>query len=382
MLLSIYPSSQTATGDAIAGIIVILMILSVWRVRKAPHKLSSFGITAALVLCLFHYIFPQTGGDFLSYKEWVESVGFTNTDYLSNYYLHYEKVYYVIVNFVHNNYLLFRLVVWGSSLALFCITARRLKLDFNVFVFFLCIFIVPSTSTSRVCLAYAIAFSGYSFLVEPLTRKGSRLLSIVIGSSLIILSLFFHRTAFFLLLTMPLSILDFNKKTLWVFAVAFPIMVIFLNYNLFGLLLNYNQTDNALIDAETAAVYFYADKKVFGLGHIVRLVLYYGGCLAIGYLILKCIMNRSYMSWPKPIRKFANVALVITIIAAAFLLTGGNTYKTFERFINFSVFPQCVFLTYLLKNGYEKKMIRLIVLLLTSSVIYNIVYDDFYLGGA
>jgi hypothetical protein len=382
MLLSIIlPSSQTAAGDAFAGLIVLLSMIIVWRVRKYPHKLSSYGIVFALFLCLVHYVFPGTSGDFQTYKEFVEGSGFINTNIIAAYYEHFERVYYVIVNFVHNDYFLFRLVVWGGSLVFFCLTAIRLKIDFNTFIFFFCISVAPLTSTSRVSLVYAIAFYGFSFIVEPITRKGSNILSFIFGAILIWVSLFFHRSAIFLLLTLPLCLIDFNKKILKLLPFVFVIIVIVLNTNLFNYIIGYNQTDDSLFDAQTAYLYLTADKKEFGVGHLVRLGLRYCGIFAVGYLIVKCILNRSYSSWPKPVRRFAIATLIITVISTAFLCTSGNTYKTFERLTGFSVFPRCILLAYLLKIGFEKKLVNTIIYFLAGYVVYDTIYELFYLGG-
>ena len=378
MLFSIYPATQNSTGDAIAGVIVLLLMAIVWRVRKSPHKLSPYGMIIALFLCLVHYLFPQTGGDFNSYKDWVETSGFTNVDIISMYYMHFEKVYYVIVNFVHNDYFLFRLVVWGTSLILFCFTAKRLEIDFNIFVFFLCIGIVPMTSTSRVCLAYAIAFFGFSFITKPITRRGSNLLSFIIGSLLVLLSLYFHRSAIFLLLPLPLSLFNINKNTLKLLPILFAVIVVFLNSNLYSYL--NGQSENSFIDSETAFAYLQANEKTFGVGHLLRLALRYAECFALFILIIKCILDKTYISWPKYIKSYANATLLITILAATFLFVSGNTYKSFERLVGFNTIPQCILLAYLLKNDIKKKLVNIIILLLAGYVAYNIIYDQIYLG--
>ena len=358
------------------------MIISVWSVRKTPHKLSAEGIVVAVFLCLLYYLFPMAGSDYYDYKDWVETIGHTDIASIPRYYLHYEKPYYYIVNIVQNNYFLFRLVVWGCSLLLYLSTAKRLRIDKSTFVFYLCICIVQLTAVSRVCLAYALAFYGFSFLVEPITKKGSNLVSFVVGSLIIAISVFFHRSALFLLAVLPLSLLKIDKKSIWLLAIAFPFLVIIVNTNIFGYVFNFDQTDASLLDSETATYYLDSDKEsILGVGRIIERILKYGGQVVMLFLIVRNIINESFLSWPKPIQRLANATLLIIVFAASLLLTpGATTYKTFERLIDFVYVPQSLMLAYLLKWDYDKKMVKIFNALIASYVVYGVLYYNFYFG--
>lgn len=382
MLLSIIPSAPSSGAYFISGLISLLLIISVWKARTYPYKLSKEGIVFALFLCLLFYLFPMAGTDFYDYKEWVETAGHTDISSIPQYYLHYEKPYYYIINIVHNNHFLFRLVVWGGSLFLYWQTAKRLKIDKSTFVFYLCIVIVQLTAVSRVCLAYALAFYGFSFLAQPITRKGSNLFSFVLGSSIILFSLLFHRSAIFLLAILPLSLFNFNKKTIWLFALAISPLVVMAYTQLFDFIFNFEQTDIFILDSETAMYYLDFDKiRVLGWGQRIEFSMKYGSHIAMVILIVKSILNNSYKVWPKHVQKFANATLHITVLASALLLApGATTYKTFERLIAFAYVPQSFLLAYLLKTECEKKWTNIVTLLLVGYVVYGIFYYNFYFG--
>ena len=382
MLLSIIPSAPSSGAYFLAGLISLLLLVSVWKVRKYPHKLSNNQIVFALFLCLLFYLFPMGGTDFYNYKEWVETTGYKDISSIPQYYLHFEKPYYYIINIVNNNYFLFRLVVWGGSLFLYWQTAKRLKIDKSTFAFYLCICIVQLTAVSRVCLAFAIAFYGFSFLAQPIIRKGSNLFSFILGSSIILLSLFFHRSAIFLLAILPLSLFNFNKKTIWLFALAIPTIIVMAYTQLFDVIFNFAQTDNSLLDSETALYYLDSDKiRVFGWGQRIEFSMKYGSHIAMVILIVKSILKNSFKVWPKHVQKFANATLYITVLASALLLApGATTYKTFERLIDFSYVPQSFLLAYLLKTGCDKKWTEIVTLLLAGYVVYGIFYYNFYFG--
>lgn len=380
ILQSIIPNAPSAAAYNIAGLISLLLIMCVWRVRRYPHKLSNEGIVFALFLCLLFYLFPMAGTDFYDYKEWVETAGYTDISSIPQYYLHYEKLYYYIINIVHNNYFLFRLVVWGGSLFLYWQTAKRLKIDKSAFTFYLCICIVPLTATSRVCLAFALAFYGFSFLAQPITRKGSNLFSFILGSLIIFFSLFFHRSAIFLLAILPLSLFNFNKKTIWLFALAIPTLVVMAYTNLFDFIFNFEMADTSLLDSETATHYLDSDKKrVIGLGQGIEFTMKYGSHIAMVILIVKSILNNSYKVWPKHVQKYANATLFITGLASALLLApGATTYKTFERLIVFAYVPQSFLLAYLLKTDCDKKWADIITFMLAGYVVFGTFYYNFY----
>lgn len=381
ILLISLPSQHSAFADAISGTLVVFLIMFVWRVKKYPHQLSVPEILIALLLCMVHYILPQTSGDYLSYKDFVEWAGFTNAALLSNYYEHFEKIYFIIVNFVHNDYFLFRLVVWGSTLVLFCMTALRLQISFSAFIFFLSIYIMPCTSTSRVCLAYAIAYYGFSFLIKPIYTKASTLISFIIGLFLIYFSLQFHRTALIFIAILPLSLIQLDKKKLYYVAILFPLLVIVLRLGLYDFVVNYNQTDDSFFDAQTLSAYMNTSRKVFGPGHIIRMALYYLNCYIVLFFIVKCIIKKSYNEWPNYIQGFANATLIIIVASSAFLFFEDITQTLFLRFISFRTFAQGVLFAYLLSNDLEVKWVNRVIWATIGYVVYNIIYENLYLGG-
>ena len=382
MLLSIMPSSPSSASFIISGFISLLLILCVWKAKSYPHRLSNSSLYFALFLCLIYYLFPMAGSDFYDYKEWVETAGYTDISSIPMYYLHYEKPYYYIINFVHNNYFLFRLTVWGGSLLLYWKTAERLRLDKSAFAFYLCICIVHLTAVSRVCLAYALAFYGFSFLSKPIGNNNKNILSYIIGVSIILVSLLFHRSAIFLLVILPLSLFNFNKKTIWLFALAIPTIVVAAYTNLFDFIFNFDQTESSLLDSETAMYYLASEnKRAVGLGQMIEFSMKYGSHIIMVFLIVKSILNNTYRSWPTHVQKYANATLFITVLAAALLLApGASTYKTFERLIAFAYVPQSFYLAYMLRMDYEKKLVNVFNLLITGYVVYGVLYYNFYFG--
>lgn len=380
--LSIMPSTPSFAGSMISATISLLLVFCAWNGRQSPHYFTDNRIKFLLLLCLIHYVFPLVGNDFFAYKDLVETIGYVDINHISQFYLHLEKPYYYIINATNNNYLFFRTIVWGGSLLLFCLTAKRLGIDKCAFVFYLCLCIVHLTSTSRVCLSYALAFWGYSFIVEPVKRQDKSLmsLSVCIGALLITSSLYFHRSAIFFLLILPLSLININKRTIPIIIISIIIFIVMIRTNLLGFVSSYGQDDNSLFDSNAALEYLNSSKRVFGIGQLILLTLKFGITIVVSILIIKSIISGTNLSWPVAISKLANVVLLINLFATAFLFIGNDatTYKTFERFIDFSYVPQSYFMAYLLSNDLDTEYIRKINLLFFLYIVYLTLYGNVY----
>lgn len=381
MLLSIIPESSSPGATLFTFALECILILWVFKIKERPHSLSGKKQVIAILLCLLFYLFYMVSGDYFSYKEIVESAGFTNLAFYNVVDFHIELAYVAIINFVNNNYILFRLVVWGGALLIFCITGAYLKLDRSTFIFYLCIFIVPLSATSRVTLAYAVAYLGYAFIVCPFAK--GKFISYAIGFLLVFYSLWLHRSAPFLLAVFPLSLIRFNKKTISILLISVPIIILVTQTGLIDYIFSMETTaEDSLFDAQTAQGYLASDKKFSnkGLGELIRLFLEYWCFGTITYLYLKMIFNGKYKELPAEIQKYMNAVIAIVVFSVAFLvMPGANTYKTFERLIAFAIVPAAFSLSYLLKNEIDSKGVRLVNITILSWIVYNALYIT-YLG--
>lgn len=376
MVLSVFPSA-TSFGATFFGVVLeLVMAFWVLRVNKYPHRLSKRDERMAIFLCLANYLFCMVGGDFFTYKDLVEEAGYTQLiDYTIRDF-HVEVTYVALINFVNNNYFLFRLIVWGGALFLFYLTANRLQLNRSTFLFYLCCFIAPFTSTSRLALALAVAFWGFSFIVKPFTR--SRIISIFLGGIICLCSIWLHRSAPFIILVFPLALLPFNKHTIRLLAVLIPALVIIVQTGVVDFILSMDSTtEDSLIDAQTAQIYLQSNIlfKNKGPGHLTRLFFSYLSYFLIFILMIKSIWTGAYKSFPVHIQKLCNATILVIVFALTFLvMPGANTYKTFERLIAFSIVPAAFSLSHMLKVDSDKRLLKNVNLAIYCWVVYDAVY--------
>lgn len=378
-VLSILPQNASMTATVVATALQLLMVLWVIRVKQSPHKLSRQSIIVALFLCLLYYLFCMYPGDYYRYKDTVETIGHVSATEYDALRYHLEIPYFTIINLVHNDYLLFRLVVWGGALLLFYLTSLRLELNKSTFVFYLSIFIVPFTSTSRLALALSTCFYGYSLIIKPFPKK--KILSIILGILFCYLGIKLHRSAPFLLLVLPLSLLKANKVGLFVLLGSIPIIVLLVGSGLFELIFDMSTTvEDSLFDAYTAQQYLQDERRVRGIGELIRLFLSYASYALILFLIIKTILNNKYNSLPIYIQKVCNSCFLIIIFSVVvLLLPGANSYKTFERLMVFSIVPSSFVLSYFLQNKIEIKLTSLTTTFILGWTMYGLLYA-LYLG--
>ena len=67
-----------------------------------------------------------------------------------------EPFYFWLIQTLPNNYILFRMVVWGSASILIYISARRMNLNPETFGFFLAINFLPQFAQTRGTIGFAL----------------------------------------------------------------------------------------------------------------------------------------------------------------------------------------------------------------------------------
>lgn len=256
-----------------------------------------------------------------------------------------EEFYQLLIVFVNKNYLFFRLVVWGISLALIYKTFRKFDLDtYKTFYFFLCAFILVF-SYARASLAFSVYFYGLSILFN--NKKG--LLTVVISIALILLSIVFHTSAYFLIAITPFCFVKIGKK-LFVFLFLVS-LILALNVDaIFELIMS----NLYLINHEdiTRKMTGYAAKTAdsatfFGIiQSILQFGAYYVVFLSITYsLFLK--KRNSIHDIPKAFIRLYSFIFIIMIIATLFLVLPLEDKVFFYRILFMSFIPLTIVVCWL-----------------------------------
>lgn len=171
-----------------------------------------------LLFTILFCTFGCVGGDFL-HNEVIYDLNIT-----SDTPIHFEKVYFLLIKWLPQNYYVWRLCVWGlASLFLFKILDEiHSDLDFSFLVFTL--MLLNYFPNLRQTLGFMLMFYGYVLLFRAKEDFSAKKLAL--GLAMLAVSVFFHSTTYiFILLSLLLFIPGTKSLAVIVISlIAFPFL--------------------------------------------------------------------------------------------------------------------------------------------------------------
>lgn len=320
---------------------------------------QKIGLFLIIIICLF----AIQDTDYFSYKTALNAMSQGAT-------LHFEDVYYTIGEIVSYNYLLFRIVIWGSAFTLFCWSVKRLDVSLVVALFFFVTMYLTKFSYARASLAMSIGLFGYTFLVKPISLKW---ISYLLGASIVATSLLFHKSAIFMIPVYMLSLFKINKFTIGAALIMFPIGYYLISE--YGIALLMRADDSETI-ANSAQEYLMKDVSNKGIAILILRFLERTPYYIILYIIVKCITNKTYSVLPLYHRSIFNVVIYVVAFSSLFLLNYTvNTEVLYYRLLYYSILPLSISLPILLKFCKDRKLLKIAYMMGFYSVIYTILYS-------
>ncbi|HBN06311.1 MAG TPA: hypothetical protein DD434_11080, partial [Bacteroidales bacterium] len=348
MILLNLPTSFTPILTLFNVLIILLLFVLFVGSYRYPFKMTVNKRFIIRTLIFIFFIFSFFDGDWYHYYEGISAMKLYGRNFeLLTGYESIELPFWFIAKFVNYNYILFRIIVWGAIFTLVFKTQKRLELDKNTFLISFVFISMLLLSYSRVSLSMALAFYGYSFIVKPKTN--SKLRSYIFGLLFIISSLFFHKSAIILLITLPLSLLEIRKKTIFVAFIFFPILIYVIKTIGLEYVMSKSIDDKSIINIKTAHFYLNEDIMQRGIAMYIANFLFYSVCYSIFLIIIRHIFSEKYYNLPKYIQNYQNVIFWIILFSSVFLFTG-TIQVFFYRLLNFSIIPISIFISYLLSN--------------------------------
>lgn len=272
------------------------------------------------LVCFILIIAPLNRGDFYHYCEYVQNYSPGSLFYM-------EEIYQDIVEFVDCNYLLFRIIVWGSATLLYLLTLKRLDINYHIGFFVLFSIYVNIFDYARASLGMAIYFFGLSYLIKPFDSKYS---SYILGGIVIALSTIFHRSIVFLVAMTIMVFIPLNKKTVALTLFAFPLIAYFINY-IFGSVLSLDFFSGEDGIAERAELYTLRESNAFNLLGLFREVWHYSLFYVPCLICVKTILSDYYESCPKELRLLAKVIVFSVFFASCLFFLDLNNKVMFYR---------------------------------------------------
>lgn len=368
MMHSFLPTEQTASLIFFNICLLLIMYMLMRKALKFPYVASIKNRFFTILLMFLFVLFSFWGPDWFHYQECYASLKLGGLT-------HIEDVYYWIAQNLSPNYLVFRLVIWGSGLILYLLTLKRMPISRDLSILlFSCIFL-PYFSYTRVSLAMAMGFWGLSIMCNP---HRSKILSYLLGIIFILGSFYFHKSSLFLIVILLFTILllKFPKKTLWLLILFYPLFIYLTKGEISEFLMADMSSSNESFNSYMMGgqQYLSDEKKVHGVGANLSMLAEILPYFMLLFISLKTILKGSYRI-PKTIYAFI-LALILIITGSSIFMFDmeANTDIVYIRFMRFAAIPSSIVLSYFYVNNISAKYTRLCYWLFILGIFYRISY--------
>ena len=297
-----------------------------------------------LFAAFFLIITACIDGDWFNYRELVMYYDFSEGAHN-----HGEPIYGYIIKFVNQNYLLFRLVVWGVAFVLTLISFKRFDLNINIAVFFLIAVFLVKFNYARATLGMASCCVGLSYLLKP--RRGLLIMNVLLAALFFWGAYEFHHSVLILVILCVATIyLPVDKP---IIVIALLLVMPFLAALLKDNLILVDQLENEYISDRLE---HYLDRST-GPSNIFGIL---GGVISYGVFVVPIFLDtitivRKRKQVPVSMVKLYRVIISASILALSFSFMGLESSVFVYRILFMTFIPLTILTVYLYENGLMPK---------------------------
>lgn len=364
---------QTPIAIFLNGVILFLFYLAMRRARQYPYKIGKRNEVVGLFLILLFCLFSFWGADWFHYRDEYEKTLVKGSKHL-------EDIYIWIITYCSPDYLVFRLIVWGGALWLILRMYNLLPIPYDVSLYLFGLICLIWFSYARVSAAMALQCTG---LVLFCSKSRYPLWHKICGLSLIAVSVFFHKSAFFGVVCSyaALVMLINTKYGALLCAVSIPILLSYARENIVEILIIDNMSGQEPIQQSLQAgqSYIKSEEVQVGLNTAIQQFLERIPYYLTAVLVFLAFLNKKIRN-AMPMNVKVMAAYLITIVSFASIFAfdfgiGVNTTTLYGRFIRFGCIPMSVWLGYLfVHRNFHFRLTRNTIRLAIWGVIYTLVY--------
>ena len=301
---------------------------------------------------LFFVLYAVTyaiDSDFFHYKEIVYS-----TTEVLDYGL--EQVYQYLILFINNNYLLFRIIVFGGAALVYYFTLTKYRINRTAGILLMLIVFGGVFCYARATLAYAVYYLGVSFIISKEENRKSfsynvfgKSIWFALGLALILSSFFFHRSMLILIALTPFSFLKLGKRSIFIIILLSPI-VLYAFRSILGDVFSILAFDDN-IERRVTDVYVGASNSNVNWKGVIGYVLNYG-VYALCFILISVSLfknNTLINNWVKRLYTFYFTLSYVALLCYP-LFDGNIIYM--HRFLKMTSVPIIIILSYLYTKKY------------------------------
>lgn len=316
----------------------------IYTIRRLPS--SSIIIFVSFVG--FYFITNCMNGDFFHTMEKVHDYSPSVLSYYNG-----EPIYRVITSIVNNNYLLFRIIVWGGAFIVFCLTARRMRIPLFMAVSIIAIFYSVLFCYARATAAMAVYFLGLSFFCYPTKHEW---LGYIMGGGLVFFSWQFHTSALIMIIMTFIIFMPVKKWSILIMLLVIPIIAVY--FKDFFFLLALDEETNEYMANKMLS---YSEREVVTgvASRMINLVRYASLYVPLFYCYSLIIKKQENAHDNQSISRLFIVAFGLAYASTIFLFFGDTFYTFFYRVLNMTIIPISLLLSKLYIDGKMSKRLLL-----------------------
>lgn len=316
--------------------VILFFRRSVHLPMEQDKKTNSFLLLISLLLIIL--VSANSGSDWYSYQDWV-----WNYDFHVGSKNYGEPIYGYIIQFVNQNYLLFRLMVWGSAFFFSCIAFKRFGISVNAAVFFMLAVYLLRFNYARSTLAMASYFLGLTFLVKPM--KGKRIISFCFAALLFWGAYEFHHSFLPILFLSFVVFLPVDRPwALLLLVLILPLFAYYFKENL-------DLVDRIGSDYLSTKMEKFVEKKgetANFLGLIADILLY--GSFVLPIIIDSLAIVKYRKTIDLQVKRLFRITIGIALFSVSFLFMGLNSSVFTYRYLFMTFIPLTIITVYLYQN--------------------------------
>lgn len=284
--------------------------------------------------------------------------------------LHFEPVYFKLMDLVPYGYLYWRFVVWGSAALIFLLVIKKMGCNIQLATIFMCYYCIPRAFYyQRVSLGIALMFLGLYFFLR--WKETSNKKSLFISFLLFMFCTLFHRSMPLYLTLLFISIyIPINKRNWLLYLILLPVLV----YSIDTLANIFLAQSKELYDAginymdNTAQ---YTERNIGGL--IYEFIKWAPYAVIIFYSFY------NYIKYPKQFTLTEKSLLLFgTIMYTSSILLKDRTSDMFlGKMLVQSTFPITIFLTLYFKDKRHTFASRIYMIAITVTYLLQLLYNGF-----
>lgn len=336
-------TSTTRVGMIICTLLYFFIVFNYWKkstnlCSDANNKLN-YGL---FFFILIFAIISWYNGDWFHYKLFLDTTAGPGSN------SGMEAFYEHLALWVGRNYLLFRIVVWGSALTLLYFSLKNLNVNSNCALLLLLIVFITYFDYSRTALGVGVYFFGLSIV-----GKRESTFKTILGIAILCCAFFFHRSTILLTALTITCIFPLNKKN-----IIFIILVTLVSFSLLkGLFVDF-MTD--IIDAENelsgkADFYMSGERSALISGNFNGIVmgLWTNSVFYVFFFVVTiCFFKKeNFDKIPRNIGMVYNILFGLMLFSTLmyFFRVGHGAF--YYRYLSMTYFPIVIITTYLYTEG-------------------------------